>query len=167
MPKANTNTAKYKTLYHTTQLQWQRLRQHKPCKGNSNLIQYYSYEDADVLSVNPQLSSTNSISYRLQMFDKDGSFTYSRIVLLKNKINAGGYVIYPNPANNFIAVSAGYDAVNKATLQLYDATGRLLLNKTMTSSSEEINTSQYSGGTYMLRMINDGEVVTYKVIIQH
>ena len=110
---------------------------------------------------------TGNLYYRIKQIDKDGSFTYSRIVLLKNNIKGGGYVIYPNPANNYIAISSGYDAVNKATVQLFDATGRLLLNKTITSSTEEINTSLYPRGTYMLRIVNEEEVVTYKVVVQH
>ena len=110
---------------------------------------------------------TGNLYYRIKQIDRNGSYTYSRIVLLKNNIKGGGYVIYPNPANNYIVISSGYDAVNKATVQLYDATGRLLLNKTITSSNEEINTSQYPRGTYMLRIVNDEEVVSYKVVVQH
>jgi hypothetical protein len=110
---------------------------------------------------------TGNLYYRIKQIDKDGSFTYSRIVLLKNNIKGGGYVIYPNPANNYIAISTGYDAVNKAAVQLFDATGRLLLIKTITSSNEEINTTTYPRGTYMLRIVNEEEVVTYKVVVQH
>jgi hypothetical protein len=110
---------------------------------------------------------TGNLYYRIKQTDKDGTFTYSRVVLVKNKTTGNGYVIYPNPANNFIAISTGYDAVNKATLQLLDATGRLLLNKTITSSNEEINTAAYQSGTYLLRVVNEEDVVTYKVIIRH
>lgn len=109
---------------------------------------------------------TGNLYYRIKQIDRDGSFTYSRIVLLKNKAN-GGYVIYPNPANTFISVSTGYDAVNKATLQLFDATGRLLVNKIITSSNEEISTVHYPDGAYMLRITNNEEVTTYKVMVQH
>lgn len=110
---------------------------------------------------------TGNLYYRIKQTDRDGTFTYSRIVLLKNKANSAGYVVYPNPANNFIAVSAGYDAAGKASVELYDATGRLLVNKVMTTSSEEISTAQYPDGTYLLRVLNDGDVVTYKVIVRH
>lgn len=107
-----------------------------------------------------------NLYYRIKQIDRDGSFTYSRIVLVRNKIN-GGYVIYPNPANNFIGISTGYTVNNKAALQLFDATGRLLVNKNITSANEEINTSQYPNGTYMLRVLNEEETITYKVIIKH
>ena len=108
-----------------------------------------------------------NLYYRIKQVDEDGTFTYSRIVLLKNKANAAGYIIYPNPANGFIAISAGYEAAGKATILVYDATGRLLVNKLMKASSEDINTAQYPEGTYLLKLVNEGDVETYKVIIKH
>ena len=108
-----------------------------------------------------------NLYYRIKQTDNDGTFTYSKIVLLHNKNNFNDYIIYPNPANNYIAVSAGYNAAGKATIELYDATGRKLMSKTMTASTEEINTAAYPRGTYLLKIFNDGNAVTHKVIIQH
>lgn len=107
-----------------------------------------------------------NLYYRIKQTDIDGSFTYSRIVLVKNKTNSG-FVVYPNPAGTFVAVSSGLEAVNKATLQLLDAAGRLLASKPITSSNEELNTAAYPNGTYLLRIITDEETATYKLIIQH
>ena len=109
---------------------------------------------------------TGNLYYRIKQTDIDGSFTYSRVVLVKNKTNSG-FVVYPNPAGTFVAVSSSAEAVNKATLQLMDATGRLLASKPITSSNEEINTALYPNGTYLLRIVTDVETSTYKVIIQH
>jgi len=108
-----------------------------------------------------------NLYYRIRQVDRDGSFTYSRIVLLKNKMSGGEYVIYPNPANNFIAVSTGYNSSNTSLIQLLDATGRLLVNRNVTASNEEINTAAYPDGTYILRVVNEEETVTYKVMIHH
>jgi len=109
---------------------------------------------------------TGNLYYRIKQTDFDGSFTYSRVVLVKNKTNSG-FVVYPNPAGSFVAVSSPTEAVNKATLQLMDATGRLLASKPITSSNEDIHTAAYPNGTYLLRIITDEETATYKVIIQH
>ena len=110
---------------------------------------------------------TGNLYYRIKQTDKDGQFIYSRVVLLQNKSTKGGYVIYPNPASNFIAISRG--PVNNTTLkiQLYDAIGRKLLDKIITASSEEINVAQISSGTYLLRMIQNNEVYTQKIIVKH
>lgn len=109
---------------------------------------------------------TGNLYYRIKQTDIDGSFTYSRVVLVKNKSNSG-FVVYPNPAGTFVAVSSGLEVVNKATLQLLDAAGRLLASKPITSSNEELNTAVYPNGTYLLRIITSEETATYKLIIQH
>jgi len=111
---------------------------------------------------------TGTLYYRIKQTDRDGLVTYSRIVLLNNKTKNGGYVIYPNPANNFVAVSAAGSNSNKKTvIQLYDGAGRILLSKPMLSSSEEINTAHIPDGSYMLRVVNENESETYKVNIKH
>ena len=119
----------------------------------------YQFSHSDVPAGN--------LYYRIKQTDNDGTFVYSKIVLLHNKTNDGGYIIYPNPANNYIAISAGYNAAGKAEIELYDATGRKLLGKKMTASTEEINTAQYPKGAYLLKIFYDGNIITHKVIILH
>ncbi len=109
---------------------------------------------------------TGNLYYRIKQYDKDGSFIYSRVVLVKNRTNSS-FVIYPNPAGAFVAVSSGYEMVNKATIQLLDATGRLLASKSIISSNQEISTATYPDGTYLLRISTNEETSTYKLIIRH
>ena len=110
---------------------------------------------------------TGYLYYRIKQTDKDGRLSYSRIVLLDNKSGNIGYVIYPNPASSYIAVSAGYGGNKKAVIQLYDAAGRLLQSHSMLSSSEEINTAQYPDGTYLLRIADENKTEVHKIIIKH
>ncbi len=109
---------------------------------------------------------TGNLYYRIKQVDKDGSFTYSRILLLKNK-GTNGYVVYPNPANNFVAVSTGSTAVANTSIQLFDATGRLLVSRIMQNANEEISTASLPRGTYLLKLINADEATTFKVMVQH
>ncbi len=111
---------------------------------------------------------TGYLYYRIKQTDKDGMFVYSRVVLLNNKTDGNGYVIYPNPAKNYIAISAAGSINNKKTIiQLYDASGRLLQLKPMLSSSEEMNVSQYPDGSYLLRVFDENNSEVYKVNIKH
>ena len=110
---------------------------------------------------------TGYLYYRIKQTDKDGRLSYSRIVLLDNKNGNTGYTIYPNPANGFIAISAGYGGNKKAVIQLYDAAGRLLQSHSMLSSSEEINTAQYPDGTYLVRIADENKIEVHKIIIKH
>lgn len=107
------------------------------------------------------------IYYRVQQTDKDGRVSYSKTVLLNNKTNAAAYVIYPNPASNYISVSGSYGGSKKTVIQLYDASGRLLHTKQLLSSAEEIDTMKYPDGSYILRITDDSKTEVYKVNIKH
>ena len=60
-----------------------------------------------------QAIPAGNLYYRIKEVDNDGSYTYSRIVLLHNKLNANDYVVFPNPANNYIQVAAPYFTTGK------------------------------------------------------
>ncbi len=108
-----------------------------------------------------------NVYYRIRQTDKDGSFTYSRVLLLKNNTTGTGYVIYPNPANNYVAISTGYNAAGKTVIALYDATGRLLHQETMIANAIQVSTAAYPTGTYLLQVSNERNTNTYKIVVQH
>ena len=107
-----------------------------------------------------------NLYYRIKQTDNDGSYVYSRIVLLRNK-TTDHYVIFPNPANNYIQVSVSYYPVGKTDIELYDATGRKILSKQMLASTEEINTALLPDGTYLLKLVHNEEVKMQKVMVVH
>jgi len=108
-----------------------------------------------------------NLYYRIRQIDIDAMITYSKIVLLNNKKGNTGYIIYPNPANNFITISSGYDENKKAVIGLYDLAGKLLESKIMISTPEEINITKYPSGNYLLKISHDMNVRVYKVIVKH
>lgn len=69
--------------------------------GNSTSLQTYSYVDAGALS-RPGL-----LYYRLKMWDADGRFTYSKIVVLKSGSEVFTASVFPNPVvkEAFIKIS--------------------------------------------------------------
>lgn len=106
----------------------------------------------------------NKIFYRLQQFDKDGSYKMSSIISVdisrKNKIS-----LSPNPTHNTITI-AGSDI---QTIELHDAAGKLLLRKNAntTATSILINVSGYAEGIYLLRIARaDGTVTMKKLLVQ-
>lgn len=105
--------------------------------------------------------------YRIRQVDHDGSFNYSRIVLLHNNQQTKDYAIFPNPAGNFIAVSTPYFTYGKTFIEMYDAMGRKIISKVINASTEEINTAQLPNGTYLLKLFHNDETTTRKVLIVH
>ncbi|MEO6721142.1 MAG: T9SS type A sorting domain-containing protein [Ferruginibacter sp.] len=108
-----------------------------------------------------------SLFYRIKEIDNDGSYIYSRVVLLHNKLNGSDYIVQPNPGNNYLRVTATGNVSGKVLIELYDAVGRKMLSKQMLNSTEDINTSGWSEGTYVLKISTNGKVDTHRVLIVH
>jgi hypothetical protein len=108
-----------------------------------------------------------NLYYRIKETDNDGTYVYSKIVLLHNKPGKNSYIIFPNPAADIVSISATATFIGTTNIELYDAIGRKLLDKKMTSSTAEITTTQMPTGTYLLRIINGDEIQTQKLVIKH
>lgn len=104
--------------------------------------------------------------YRIKEIDNNSSYSYSNIVLLNNNPSNSGFVIYPNPAGNYIGISAPYN-FGKAEIILYDAIGRKIIEKEMNTSTMQLNTSRLPDGSYVLKIINNGVVKADKILIAH
>lgn len=94
-------------------------------KGNSDKVVEYLFNDITVININNY--------YRLKLFDKDGKFQYSNILLLTVRIN-GTYItgIYPSPFVNKVNVNVTSELKDKAIVLLYDNTGRQLASQQAT-----------------------------------
>jgi alpha-tubulin suppressor-like RCC1 family protein len=115
-------------------------------KGDGN----YSYTD-DLSTITHELSP---IYYRLQMVDKDGSFTYSKVVAVTINDNRKTLVLFPNPVKDNLFVQMTSTKAEKLTLQVTDLQGRLLQQEAtqvgVGNVSLSVNTSALAKGTYVL-----------------
>lgn len=106
------------------------------------------------------------IYYRIKQTDADGSFVYSKIVLVETKNSTAAYQVFPNPAKeSFSVIAAGN--FNKANIVLFDAAGRQLRTIMMTGNIETVNTGNLPNGTYLLRITSSSETTTRKLVIKH
>ena len=103
--------------------------------------------------------------YRIRQIDKDGTFSYSKIVLLNNNTNAGSFIVFPNPANAVIKISAPVNTT--AIAELFDAVGRKLIQKKIISTTSDISTANIPSGTYLLRISGIDAVQTQKIVVKH
>jgi len=119
--------------------------------GNSTQKQSYSYTD-------PAPSVLTSF-YRLKMADKDGIYTYSRVITVTTATEFTGIRLFPNPARETLQVQ--YEAARSGSLQLMvtDAGGRIVYQSTVSGRSG-INTfsvpvQMLSPGYYQLAILAD------------
>jgi len=121
----------------------------------------YSYPD-DVAKLN-----SGNVYYRLQMVDKDGSFTYSKIVYI-TIVNGLRISIHPNPAHGYFMIG-NYQSIDikNARVVVTDLTGRMLISQKFNNAPQQkINIAPLSKGMYMVSIITPGNVQTQKLVVE-
>ncbi len=85
-----------------------------------------------------------------------------------NKMNS--LKVYPNPANNILNISFSLAGSNQIRLDLLDATGRLVLSKSVSSSSgmfsEQFDMNHFPRGVYSVHVLSNDKNYYHKLILQ-
>ncbi len=121
-----------------------------PVNGETTNEQYYQFADDAILA--------NTMYYRLKMMETDLSFTYSAIIAIHNVIDFS-LQIFPNPVNENATIFIDANTnLNASSIQLFDATGRLIniLNTENTNSAIQINTTDLIPGIYFIEVMVNG-----------
>ena len=95
--------------------------------------------------------------YRIKQIDKDGKFSYSKIISINLKevlINA--FNIYPNPVNAELKLNIHSKNKEKATLIIYDVWGRIISKEVKELSKGNqvlsLNTNHLTPGNYFISL---------------
>ncbi len=130
-------------------------------KGNNySCLNNYVYTD-DIAGL-----QTGKIFYRLQIVDKDGKTTYSKIAIIAVDDNLK-FTITPNPANSYCFVKTdGNINLQNATIIINDLTGKQISKQKINSNNYKINIAVLSKGTYLIRLTSNNFSATQKLVIQ-
>jgi len=112
--------------------------------GNSNSPLNYSFTD------NKPAQGTSE--YRLQLVDKDGSFTYSTVQAITRGI-VTGVSIYPNPARDYVNITLNGTAGESMLIRLFNASGALLQEKNVANAggtTVPLAVGSYPEGNYLI-----------------
>jgi hypothetical protein len=120
----------------------------------------YSFED------NADNISGQRVYYRLKKVDKDGTFKYSAVFTLHIPLNTR-FTVYPNPANSFMQLQINKNIVGAVTVQITDASGKLLQQQQFNANGNNLrlSTESLSTGTYLVKMMYNGEQYIQKVMV--
>jgi len=125
----------------------------------------YTYDDFNVVS-------NGVYYYRIKQVDRDGSFTYSKVIAVKKVATKDLNVqLYPNPVRDVLKVEIelGEDGILK--VELVDASGKVVITQPFggfTKSGKhifELNTSNLSTGNYILKIQSPTKVVNQKFVV--
>ena len=126
--------------------------------GYTSLYQIQS-NGGTIYKYTDKTPNTGNNIYRLKQVDLFGNITYSALVNIyyDNNGNASMFTLYPNPTVEAININVTYGKTSSATtgsykLNIYDATGSLVTQKTADNSSFSQNVSEFKPGVYVVEL---------------
>ena len=107
--------------------------------------------------------------YRIKQIDKDGRFSYSKIISINIKdISINAFNIYPNPVNAELKLNIHSKKDEKVTLLIHDIFGRILLQevKNLTKGNQilSLNTDRLKFGNYFISLQWQENAVKHKFL---
>ena len=124
---------------------------------NSSTSKNYDFMDPFPSTVN---------YYRIKQIDKDGKSVYSKILNVKFK-SGNPLTIQPTIVTDQLRVNIGLEQREIKGFQVYDISGRAILNFTGRSGYNEIDVSNFSAGSYLIRLQTaDGKAYSQRFVKQ-
>ncbi len=134
--------------------------------ANQNASQHdYFYDDYD-------LSLDGIYYYRIMQVDKDGLYTYSKVIAIKK---SNSYLlnveIYPNPVKEFMKVEIEIGKDGMIESEILDETGRIILTpkfggyKKSGKYSFNIDSDILTSGSYIFKIKNPQGTVNKKFVV--
>ncbi|MFY7964344.1 MAG: reprolysin-like metallopeptidase [Chitinophagaceae bacterium] len=119
------------------------------------------------LDINPFASKNY---YRIKQFDKNGGYSYSKIVTVTMDESLGSWVVYPNPTTDKVNLfsNANY---NNMQISIYDAIGKLVFTQVngKVIKGEVVSVPLYNlaKGVYSIKVdANNAASTTKKIMVQ-
>ncbi len=108
--------------------------------------------------------------YRLKIVDKDGKYSYSKIIVIKINTEKNNILVYPTPAQSFVNIELGNTTAADYNIQILDAAGKLvqhIVKKNVCNGEViTINRNGLAAGMYTLKVENmQGNETRYSKII--
>ena len=120
--------------------------------GNSTQRINYQYSDASAYN-----AGIPKFYYRLQMVDKDGSFTLSKVADVQFIITSL-IKIAPNPVTNVLNIQ-GLSAERNSKLTIFDQTGKVQKTVSVLGDTYNWSLENLSAGMYYIMVEQDGKKV--------
>lgn len=105
--------------------------------------------------------TAKKIFYRLRLVEKDGKFSYSKIITLTIDTKQQA-TIYPNPVKDVLHINTG-TAVYR-TVIIHDILGRVVLTRSLSSGISAIPVQKLIPGRYSIIMYSDNDRITQSFI---
>jgi uncharacterized repeat protein (TIGR01451 family) len=119
---------------------------------NYQPLQFTKAKNQDYNEYREQLAipSAEVLYFRLKMADKDGTITYSNVVVLRGE-KSSGFVVLNSPVKGDIRLSVLDDRLIGTTYYLIDGKGAVLQKDIIRENQVIINVDKYPAGIYIIK----------------
>lgn len=117
----------------------------------------------------PAISGAGTFTVMYDYTDGNGcSATDSKTVSVSlctgiAEITNSTITVYPNPAKDLITVSMSSSLVDHATIEMYDAIGKLVISEKVSNALTTISLTHFSSGMYTIRVVSESRQSIIKV----
>lgn len=112
-------------------------------KGSASFEHKYSYTDTK------PFAGINF--YRIKIIDESSIASYTAVKTITFAKDAASTTLYPNPAQDLIVVTTAGNIAER--IEIYDLTGKLLLEYKPTQDITSLDINTLPGGTYLMRVV--------------
>ena len=91
---------------------------------------------------------------------------YTKVISIPDSTN-NSYVVYPNPAINNISIERVDNLTGDLKIEFYSIIGQRLMSETWNREDSifKISINNFSSGVYFLKISNNSEIWTMKIIV--
>lgn len=119
------------------------------------------------LGYSAEQGSTSNRFDQVEAFDLPPENILSCENLSINDFNENNFIIYPNPANDFIHIKTSAGNVGKAYLKIFALNGQKLFDQEFDFNQiQQVDISSLHKGVYVLKIINNQINISTKLIIE-
>ncbi|MFC2086315.1 T9SS type A sorting domain-containing protein [Bacteroidota bacterium] len=115
----------------------------------------FIYENGDIEVSKPNsgiiLTSTSGTKFKITV-DESGNLTTTEYTGIKSVSAETEIELFPNPTDNLLNINVVDQNIKDIDAEIYDLTGRMIFMKNYKSNSFEINTTDLTSGTYLIKL---------------
>jgi polyhydroxybutyrate depolymerase len=128
---------------------------------NNAAVELFKVDSAEHVWLGP----SNDIFYTTEIWKFFMKHTHSEFVGIESNENLNSAVsVYPNPSNGDVFI-ATENIHSNATVSVFDAMGKMILDQNLTSNNTKIDLSNYEKGIYFIQVTTPDGMITKKVIL--
>ena len=108
-------------------------------------------------------SGFETVYYQLQVVDKDGKFTYSKVIKISSSVEAlDGLILVENPAKHQLKLNVIAASLNNTIANVLNAQGMIMKTFTLKQGYQTIDITGFATGVYYLQT----KIGSHKLVIE-